>query len=129
MNGKTSNKKTNGFGTVRKRTDGRWEARYTEPVTRKQKSVYGKTKNKVRKKLTEIQKDIDLKQYIISSDTTFDGLCEFYFATVKKYEVKPQTLSGYRLRYKNVFKDYIGDKPVQKITEADEDYEWEDWVK
>lgn len=44
----------NGGGTIRKRSDGRWEARYTngfDPKTGKQiqKSVYGKTQADVRK--------------------------------------------------------------------------------
>lgn len=49
----------NGGGTIRKRTDGRWEARYThgfdaESGKQIQKSVYGKTQSEVRKKLQAI---------------------------------------------------------------------------
>ena len=41
-------KNAQGAGTIRKRPDGRWEARYTvgfDPMTgkQKQKSIYGKT--------------------------------------------------------------------------------------
>ncbi len=48
---KSNTKNAKGSGTIRKRSDGRWEARYTtgiDPKTGKQtqKSVYGKTQKK-----------------------------------------------------------------------------------
>ena len=48
-------KNAKGGGTIRKRSDGRWEARYTlgiDPGTGKQiqKSVYGKTQKEVKTK-------------------------------------------------------------------------------
>ncbi len=45
----------NGEGSIRKRKDGRWEARYTvqTPDGAKQKTVYGKTRKEVSEKLTE----------------------------------------------------------------------------
>ena len=54
---KSNTKNAKGSGTIRKRSDGRWEARYTtgiDPKTGKQtqKSVYGKTQKEVRQKLT-----------------------------------------------------------------------------
>lgn len=58
-----------GSGTIRKRADGRWEARYTvgrDPGTGKQvqRSVYGSTQAEVRKKLAQITVDIDQNAYI-----------------------------------------------------------------
>lgn len=57
-----------GAGTIRKRKDGNWEARYTigrDPGTGKQvqRSIYGKTQAEVRKKLTSVLKDVDLGVY------------------------------------------------------------------
>lgn len=54
-----ANKKANGEGTIRKRKNGTWEARYcagTNPGTGQpiRKSVYGKTKAEVREKLTKL---------------------------------------------------------------------------
>jgi hypothetical protein len=45
----------NGEGSVRKRKDGRWEARYTVHGADgpKQRTVYGKTRKEVSKKLTD----------------------------------------------------------------------------
>ena len=61
---KSNTKNAKGSGTIRKRSDGRWEARYTtgiDPKTGKQiqKSVYGKTQKEVRQKLTEVTAEID----------------------------------------------------------------------
>ena len=54
---KSNTKNAKGSGTIRKRSDGRWEARYTtgiDPKTGKQtqKSVYGKTQKEVRHRRT-----------------------------------------------------------------------------
>ena len=58
-----------GSGTIRQRSDGRWEARYTvgrDPGTGRQvqRSVYGATQAEVRKKLARITVDIDQHTYI-----------------------------------------------------------------
>lgn len=112
-----ANKRSNGEGSIRQRSDGRWEGRYKDPITGQRKSVYGKTRQDIRVQMTKIQREIDLKQYISKTNLTFDELITQYFEDYKKYKVKPQTLSGYRLRYKNIFKPYIGQMPVQSITE------------
>ena len=44
-------KRFNGEGSIRQRSNGSWEARYTNPITNKQQSVYGKTKQEVQKNL------------------------------------------------------------------------------
>ena len=44
-------KRFNGEGSIRQRSNGSWEARYTNPITNKQQSVYGKTKQEYRKNL------------------------------------------------------------------------------
>ena len=58
---KSNTKNAKGSGTIRKRSDGRWEARYTtgiDPKTGKQtqKSVYGKTQKEVRQKRRRSQR-------------------------------------------------------------------------
>ena len=64
-----SRKNANGAGNIRKRSDGRWEGRYSngfDPKTGKmiQKSVYGKTQKEVRQKLARITTEIDEGSYI-----------------------------------------------------------------
>lgn len=50
-------KRANGEGTIRRRADGSWEARYC--ADGKRHSVYGRTQAEVRKKLTEVSVTID----------------------------------------------------------------------
>lgn len=49
---------SNGMGSIRKRSDGRWEARYTTPDGR-QKSVYAKTEKEVSAKLRTALHELD----------------------------------------------------------------------
>ena len=72
---KSNTKNAKGSGTIRKRSDGRWEARYTtgiDPKTGKQtqKSVYGKTQKEVRQKLTEVTAEIDSGTYLEQTKAT-----------------------------------------------------------
>lgn len=69
-----SHKATKRGGTIRQRSDGRWEARYIEgrdPDTGKQilRSVYGATQNEVRQKM--VQQIINLY-----NGTNFDNIIQ-----------------------------------------------------
>ena len=55
---KKNSRASNGMGSVRQRSDGRWEARYTTPDGR-QRSVYAKTEAEVTKKLRAQLHDLD----------------------------------------------------------------------
>ncbi|WP_295579566.1 hypothetical protein [uncultured Oscillibacter sp.] len=70
-------KNAQGAGTIRKRSDGRWEARYTTgfaPVTGRQtqRSIYGKTQKEVRERLAEITTELDDGTYIEPSQMTLE---------------------------------------------------------
>ena len=98
-------KNAQGAGTIRKRTDGRWEARFTtgfDPTTGKQiqKSIYGKTQREVREKLTELTMEVDTGTYIEPSKMTLEEwmeiwLSEYMFdkkwSTVKHYKAQANT--------------------------------------
>lgn len=66
---KATTRRAQGEGTIRQRSDGRWEGMYTlgrDPGTGKQirKSVYGKTQKEVRQKLQQTATDISDGTYI-----------------------------------------------------------------
>lgn len=63
-------KRANGEGSIRKRPDGRWEARYVSPKDGKQRSLYGRTRTEVRQKLTAIMSEVDCGTYIDPSNMT-----------------------------------------------------------
>lgn len=107
-----SKKTGNGGGTIRKRTDGRWEARYThgfdaESGKQIQKSVYGKTQSEVRKKLQAICTAIDTGNYIEPSKLTVGNWLDIW---LKEYtgSIKPLTLKSYRTAINNHIKPSLG---------------------
>ena len=115
-------KRANGEGSIRKRSDGRWEARYTlgiDPKTGKQiqKSVYGKTQKEVRQKLTAITAEIDDGTYMdIPRLKTADWLNTW----VTEYigNVKSSTRKSYQDHVRLNIIPYIGNVPLSKVTAA-----------
>lgn len=92
--------KRKGGGTIRKRSDGRWEARYTvgiHPETGKQiqKSVYGKTQKEVRQKLNRILVDLDEGTYMEPVKDTLGSWLDTWIATYVVHSVKSYTLDSY----------------------------------
>ncbi len=75
----TNKRNAKGNGSIRRRSDGRWEGRYT--VTRdgngKQisRSVYGKTKEEVRKKLASVTVELDEGSYLEPTKYTLESWC------------------------------------------------------
>ena len=93
---KSNTKNAKGSGTIRKRSDGRWEARYTtgiDPKTGKQtqKSVYGKTQKEVRQKLTEVTAEIDSGTYLEQTKDTVGEWLDTWLKTYALYSVKSYT--------------------------------------
>jgi hypothetical protein len=109
-----------GGGTIRKRGDNRWEARYTagiDPAAGKQiqKSIYGKTQKEVREKLRKITSEIDEGTYFEPSDMP---LGEWLDIWIKDYlrAVKPRTVACYCSNVKNHIKPALGRIPLKALT-------------
>ena len=88
-----------GSGSIRKRPDGRWEARYSlgrDPKTgkQKQKSIYGSTQKEVREKLTKTLAEINDGTYVEPSKIP---LGEWLDDWLRDYtgNLKPATKSAY----------------------------------
>lgn len=95
-------KNANGAGTIRQRSDGRWEARYTvgfDTGTGKQiqKSVYGKTQKEVRQKLAQVTAEIDKGAYTEPSKMTVASWLRIWLSEYTG-NVKPFTLRAYQDR-------------------------------
>ena len=106
-------KNAQGAGSIRKRSDGRWEARFTtgfDPATGKQvqKSVYGKTQKEVREKLTQITVDLDDGTYMEPAKETVAEWMDIWLETYVKYSVKPYTLDAYQRDCDNYIKPALG---------------------
>lgn len=102
-----------GSGTIRKRPDGRWEARYTighDSGTGKQiqRSIYGATQKEVRQRLTQKLREIDTKTLLNDDKRTLavylDSWMDEFIIPVQK----PYTISSYKGIIKNHLKPNIG---------------------
>ena len=98
----------NGSGCIRLRKDGRWEGIYSIPATDGagkyvRKSVYGKTQEEVRKKLTQIIGDIDEGIYSNASTYTVSEWLETWLDMYVKPAVKDFTLDS----YSNICRNHI----------------------
>ena len=109
-----------GSGTIRQRKDGTWEARLTvgrDPGTGRQiqKSIYGKTQQEVRKKLTALTHDLDEGVYLPPSRMTVAQWMEKWLNEYTA-NLKPYSLRGYRSQVKNHILPFIGAVKVQELT-------------
>ena len=114
------NKNAKGAGSIRKRSEGFWEARYTigrNPGTGKQiqKSVYGKTQAEVRKKLQAICFSIDEGVYTEPSKYTLSKWFEIW---LKEYtsNLKPYTIKSYESYIRNRITPAIGAIKLSTLT-------------
>lgn len=106
-------KNAQGAGTIRKRADGRWEARFTtgfDPVSGKQiqRSIYGRTQKEVREKLAQITTELDEGTYMEPSKDTVGEWLDTWLETYVKYSVKPYTMDAYQRNCDNYIKPALG---------------------
>lgn len=99
-------KRANGEGTIRQRSDGRWEGLYT--VNYKRKSVYGKTQDEARKKLNKVLNDIDRGLYIQNDNITFGAWLDEWLETYAKPTVKLSTYGSYEGYIRGHIKPELG---------------------
>lgn len=107
-------KRANGEGSIRKRADGRWEARYVSPKDGKQRSVYGKTQRDVRQKLTQIMGEIDGGSYVDPTDMTVDQWLGEWLRVHCRH-LKPTTLGNYRHNVHTYISPHIGQVKLEKL--------------
>lgn len=88
-----SKKKANGEGSISKRTDGRYMARYT--VNGKRKAIYGSTHEEVRIKLNEILNEIAKGTYVEPKKDTLETWLNEWLVTYALPTVKQSTYISY----------------------------------
>jgi integrase len=108
-----------GAGSIRQRKDGTWEGRYTvgrDPGDghQIQKSVYGKTQQEVRRKLSKATASIDAGTYMEPSKMTFGQWLDVW---LKEYciAVKPRTLISYESAVNYRIKPALGHVRLCKL--------------
>ena len=114
-------RRANGEGNIRKRSDGRWEGRYTagrNPETGKPvyKNVLGKTQAEVKAKLKaaiESSADIDVMK---AEQYTTGQWMDVWFENCAKIKARPSSHQTYRGYIDNHIKPNIGDIPLGKLS-------------
>ena len=109
-----------GNGSIRKRSNGTWEARYTigrDVVTGKQvqKSVYGKTQQEVRKKLAQITTDLDNGIFTEPSKITVGEWLDIFLSEYNG-NVKEFTQKSYEIYCERHLKPMLGRIKLTALT-------------
>ncbi len=117
-----NNTKRNAKGgdTIRKRADGRWEARFSmgfDPKTGKQiqKSVYGQTQKEVRQKLSAALTELDSGTYIAPTSMKLGAWLDQWLQAYTG-NVKPATKGAYEEHIRVHIKPYLGEVKLAKLT-------------
>ena len=114
-------RRANGEGSIRKRSDGRWEGRYTagrNPETGKviYKNVLGKTQAEVKAKLkAAIEESANLDMLKAEQYTTGQWM-DVWIENCAKIKVRPSSHQTYRGYIDNHIKPNIGDVPLNKLS-------------
>ena len=111
-------RRTKGEGTIRKRSDGRWEGRFVNCIG-ETRSVYGQNKAEVRRRLQEITYNTNSKVFHqIRGDIELDIWYEHYIE-IKKRMIKARSLNQIQLAYNTHISPVLGDIIMSEITPND----------
>ncbi len=112
-----------GDGTIRKRSDGRWEARiiigHKNDGTPMYKSAFAKTQKSALKQLhqlIDLYRDVDLTE---DSRMTLGEWLDKWLDEYMIFTIRESTLDSYRAMVKNQVKPFIGSKQIASLTTAD----------
>ena len=112
-----------GDGTIRKRSDGRWEARiiigHKKDGSPMYKSAFAKTQKSALKQLhqlIELYRDVDLTE---DCRMTLGEWLDKWLDEYMIFTIRESTLDSYRAMVKNQVKPFIGGKQIASLTTAD----------
>ena len=117
-------RRANGEGNIRKRSDGRWEGRYTaayDPATGKRitKNVLGKTQAEVKEKLKMAQEAVSDLDVVRSDSYTVGTWAQTWFELYSKPVIRPSTAEYYKRFIDDKITPAIGDIKLNKLTARD----------
>ena len=115
-------RRPNGDGTVRKRSDGRWEGRvivgHKEDGSPIFEFVFAKSQKAMLQKIHQLMeeyKGIDLN---CNSEMTLGAWLDRWIASYGKLNLRPSTVSGYKANIASI-KRYLGGKQIRRVTTAE----------
>ena len=117
-------RRDSGSGTIRKRSDGRWEGRvlvgYDEKGLPKTKNVLAKTKMECEAKLEKLKGEVGIvKRDKAKPSMLFGEWIDFWYQNYKKLSLRPSTQATYEnVIYKHIIPE-IGKIPLDKLNAND----------
>ena len=119
-----SKRRANGEGSIRKRSDGRWEGRYTagrDPENGKAiiKNVLGKTQAEVKEKLKRAIEETAGLDVAKAGQYTVGSWLEVWYESYAKIKMRPSSYLTYRGYIDNHIKPNIGNIPLGGLTTLD----------
>ena len=117
-------RRANGEGNIRKRSDGRWEGRYTsgrDPDTGKviYKNVLAKTQKECKEKLKRAIEENAKVDAIRAEQYTVGRWMDVWFENCAKIKVRPSSHKTYQGYIDNHIKPSIGKIPLGKLSSLD----------
>ena len=117
------NKRKQGEGTLRQRTDGRWEGRivvgYNEKGNPRTKNVTAKTKYECEEKLKALKEELGKVAERIKPDMPFGDWLDFWYQNFSKPALRETTRAGYEnCIYQHIIPS-IGTIPLCKLSQND----------
>lgn len=118
-----AHRRKKGKGTIRKRSDGRWEGRvvigYDEKGLPKTKNVLGKTKAECQDKLKLLMEEYGPPIKNCREDMPFGDWMDFWYQNYCKPALRENTQEGYEHRiYQHIIPE-LGKIPLNKLTQSD----------
>ncbi len=108
-----NSRNASGSGSIRQRSNGTWEGRYTAGIDKAtgkpiRRSIYGKTQKEVRERLRQITNDIDTEMYVAPCAMKYSDWLQIW---LKDYLIgrSPQTISQYESYARNHIVPTLGD--------------------
>ena len=119
-----SKRRANGEGSLRKRSDGRWEGRYTagyDPNTGKRiiKNVLGKTQAEAKAKLTAALQECEVLDTTRTDEYTVATWLRSWYELYAQPNVRTATADRYRLMIETYTIPRIGKIKLKKLTSRD----------
>src|SRR5215210_7775849 len=113
-------KRGNGEGSITRRKDGRYMARYTVQTVKgpKRKAIYGRTRAEVAEKLARAIADKEGGVAFDAEKLTLSEYLERWLDGSVKNSVKIRTYETYVARKRNYIDPYLGPVKLNKVTPA-----------
>lgn len=110
---KGQSRANNGMGSIRKRSDGRWEARYSTPDGR-QHSVYASSEKDITAKLHKQLHDVDIGSWVEPSRITVAEWLDIWLADYQGHNTQ-RTIEKYRCIVNKHFIPKLGQVKLTKL--------------